>query len=780
VSPTVRRDDEPSVLLASQKQARVRVIVPQRIFDVEPALPAPPKRPKGSLEPARPKPPKRPWLTPQAQRALVEARKLQAAARDLAHYLSLLSGSDVVAERAPGTPQAGTVPIWLGEDARERFGPVGRHVDGDQAFRVVIRQGALGLYGESDLATGYAIYELLDRLGCRWFLPGELGEDIPRRETLRVPEVDDTLGPSTLYRGIWYADEDFKRRNRLDGIKIAAGHTLENWITKAEREEHPDWRAQIAGAPHPSRLRWSSPGVAVAIADNIRKSLAKKPADSVSISPSDGVSFDDTFDPAIDAKDWDPTVNGVSLTDRLLFLGNQVAEDLAADHPQLKLGLLAYVSYTRPPVREKVHPSIVPVIAPITYCRPHPLSDDACPGAKDLRRNVIGWSERAEQLAFRGYLFNLAEPAAPNPMIRKWSYDLPFLLEHKVRYFQPETLPNFESSLPALWLGIRLSWNSRQDPDRIVGELFERFYGHAAAQARAYADLIDRAWTETAEYSGAGLGYERRFTPERLAAAREAMDQTKAACRSELERARVALLDQSLAQLELYMAMERALDEGRLVGLAAQYDAWQAKAGALAEQYAPNSAFGKTGWGGPTGAYGAYVKRFLQEVYAEADRIGREQQLLTPRPLCTLQYRPAPALKPPITDAPAELVASDPSTDVCRETWSSIGLHDYFGAMWYQADFELEALATGKRSFVWLSRVDGATQVWLNGRPLRAKDAAPGPARSVEAHLKPLAFDVDGALRPHARNRLTVLIQRARLTELGAGGLLGPCLLYAD
>ena len=61
------------------------------------------------------------------------------------------------------------------------------------------------------------------------------------------------------------------------------------------------------------------------------------------------------------------------------------------------------------------------------------------------------------------------------------------------------------------------------------------------------------------------------------------------------------------------MAMEHALDEGRLVGLAAQYEAWQTKAGALAEQYAPNSAFGKTGWGGPTGAYGAYVKRFLRE-----------------------------------------------------------------------------------------------------------------------------------------------------------------------
>jgi len=768
------------VVLASSRQARVRVIVPARVFDVEPVPPKPPKLPKGAPRPIGPKPPKRPHLTAPQLRAQGEARKLQAAARDLAHYLSLLSGSDVVAVREPATLEPGIIPIWLAEDARQRFGPLGRHADGDQAFRVVVRSDGLGLYGESDLATGYAIYELLDRLGCRWFMPGELGEDVPQRDSLGLAESDEILVPSTLYRGVWYADDDFKRRNRLDGVKISAGHMLEKWITSAEREEHPEWRAQIAGAAQPSRLRWSSPGLADAMADNIRKNVAKKPVDSVSMSPLDGVNFDDTFDTAIDARDWDPTVNGVSLTDRLLFLVNQVAKNLETDQPQLKLGLLAYVSYSRPPVREKLHRNIVPVIAPITYCRPHPWSDDACPGAKDLRDNVIGWSDRAEQLAFRGYAFNLAEPAAPNPMLGAWSYDLPFLFEHKVRYFQPETLPSFETSLPALWLGIRLSWNRRQEPGQVLQELFERFYGHASAKARTYVDLIDRAWTDTPEYSGAGLGYERRFTPALLAAARYAMDQTKAACATDVERARVAMLDESLAQLERYMAMERALSEGGLVGLAAQYEAWQAKAGALAEQYAPNSAFGKTGWGGPTGVYGYYMKRFLEAIYREADRIGREQRVLTPRPLCQLKYRLAPLLQPPIADAAAVLGDGDPSMDVCRETWSSIGQHDYFGAMWYQVDFDPGALAVDKPSFVWLSRVDGATQVWLNGQPLRPKDAAPDAAKSVETHLKPLAFDTNGALRPHADNRLTVLVRRTRLAELGAGGLVGPVIVYAD
>src|SRR6478752_520445 len=110
---TVVATGQHSVLLASQKRARVRVIVPARVFDVEPE---PPKLPKGA-----PKSPPRPRLTLQEQRALVAARKLQAAARDLAHYLSLLSGSEVVTVRAMAAPEPGIVPIWLAEDAQQRF-----------------------------------------------------------------------------------------------------------------------------------------------------------------------------------------------------------------------------------------------------------------------------------------------------------------------------------------------------------------------------------------------------------------------------------------------------------------------------------------------------------------------------------------------------------------------------------------------------------------------------------------------------------------------------------
>src|SRR5205814_4003426 len=102
-------------------------------------------------------------------------------------------------------------------------------------------------------------------------------------------------------------------------------------------------------------------------------------------------------DRALDADDFDVPHQTTSLTDRLLVLTNRIAERVTAKHPDVLLGMLAYSKYTRPPVREKVHPSIVPQIAPITYSRAHPISDETVPGNKDLRALIEGWGKKAKQ-----------------------------------------------------------------------------------------------------------------------------------------------------------------------------------------------------------------------------------------------------------------------------------------------------------------------------------------------------------------------------------------------
>jgi hypothetical protein len=774
------------VLLADAGSARVVVVVPSRLSTPAPSA-APSTAPPADVPTAQPKTKRRSGKSPRptrprkptpAERSLaLENERLRAAVQDLSKYLSQMAGKEVPVVIAGSAP-AGATPILIGELGAERFGSVGIHAPGKQGFRFVVNRSAIALYGESDVATSYAIYELLDRLGCRWFMPGDLGEVIPPAGRVALLATDEALAPSTAYRDLWYADADYKRRNRLGGVRLAAGHMLEKWISAAQRDEHPDWRAVIRGKSDSQRLRWSKPEVADAIASSIDAQLQRRPSDSVSISPLDGSNFDESVDTASDAGDWDPSMGQVSLTDRLLVLANRVAQQLAPKYPELRLGLLAYTSYTRPPVREKVHPSIVPVIAPITYCRPHPWSDDACPGAKEARQIVEGWAARSERLAYRGYAYNLAEPAAPNPMLRKWSWELPFLFAHKVQFFQPETIPNFETSLPALWLGVRLSWNPRRAPSEVINELFERFYGHAAAATRSYVDLMDRAWTETPEYAGAGLGYARRFPPELMRQARAALDAAKAACRTDVERQRVELLDLSLQQLELYMKVELDFRSGHLGELEQGLQTWLARASELGDRFSASSAFGKTAWA-RDGVYAAYVQRFLHPIYSEADRIAREQTLVTPHPICTARYQALPELRLP-TNAPPLGQDRDPSYDFCLGTWSSLGRYDYFGSMLYRFELQLPATPAGKAAYLWFSKVDGIAQVWVNGRQVRARGADSNGPLTAEAHLKPLTFDITSAIEREANNEVAIVVQRNRLAELGAGGLLGPVYVYAD
>ena len=431
------------VALVQDGQARVAI-------HVEPAVMAAdskenkqkPKNPRGEQETQR--------------------QRLCESVKDLALYLEKMSGAKV--EIVEGEPKADDprLPILIGDLAVKAMGPVGKTYPYKQAFRVVANSKNIGLMGESDLATSYAIYEVLDQLGCRWFMPSEMGEYVPQSKTISLTEQDLKSAPGTIYRGIWYADEAYRRRNRHGGLKLSAGHALElSYIKKDELAQHPEWVASFAdGRPMPKRLKWSNMELADAIAGKILERHAANPQPSYSLSPDDGATFDESpADKALDAGDIDTTFQGASITDRLMVLANRIAEKVTAKEPDVLLGILAYVQYTRPPVREKVNPNVVPQIAPITYARAHPMDDDRVPGNKDLRYIVEGWAKKAPRTSYYFYAWFLAEPSAPNPMLTKWGHDVPYVLaKGNCAFWQPETQPNFETSMHALYMGSRLAF----------------------------------------------------------------------------------------------------------------------------------------------------------------------------------------------------------------------------------------------------------------------------------------------------------------------------------
>ncbi len=718
----------------------------------------------------------------QLQEMEKQRQRLRESVKDLAHYLEKMSGAKVEILTKPSA-QDPRLPILIGESATVKWGAPEKTAPFKQGFRVVASREGIGLAGESDLATSYAIYELLDRLGCRWFMPSELGEVIPVRKTVVIPECDDSLIPGTVFRNIWYADDAYKRRNRLGGLLLQAGHALEMYFGKEERDAHPDWKATLNGNPDDHRLQWSSQGVADCIADKIIVQQKNDPARSWSLSPDDGMNFSESAeDRKLDAGDWDEVFGQISITDRLMVLCNRIIRKVDAQDPDILYGVLAYSQYVRPPVRERVPHNLVPQLAPITYARAHPMTDDNVPGNQSLQYSVEGWGRAAKMVSYYFYGWFLAETTAPNPMIAKWSADLPFIYENNCQFWQPETICNFETSMHALYLGNRMAWNPDAKPAEIIEELNRLFYGKAAPQMTAYWNYIDDVWVKTPEYSGCGFAYRRRFTPAVMKKARQLLDQGKAACETVAEKERVAMADESLKLFELFMKLREDLAAGRFATLENDAKKWVDDSKTMGARYEKQYAFGKMPWSGDETIGIRYFTPFYQVTYKDATRIARDFEVLTTPPIGPFRFQVDKEKKGEALDwfKPGFDDKSWKTCDPSMDSLSALGHHDYFGPMWYRVSAQLPSIPAGKKVYLWIGGTDGTAKVFVNGNPVPYVDDKGKEMERIEGYCQPFSWNITDAIKPGAENQITILSVRTGFNELGTGGLIAPVVVYRE
>jgi hypothetical protein len=387
---------------------------------------------------------------------------------------------------------------------------------------------------------------------------------------------------------------------------------------------------------------------------------------------------------------------------------------------------------------------------------------------------VQGWSKVSARTAFRGYGFNLAELSAPNPFITKWSTDIPVLMGNNCVFWMPETKGGFESMLPGYYLATRITFDTALNPEAVLQELMERFYGAAAEPMNRYWRRIDRAWIEATEFAGCGFGYLRMFTPEVMAGARADINEALSLCRTIPEYRRVKLIDESFSLFELFMKMRRDWAAGKLDGLADDYTLWRSVVLNL------NARYGALSFGGDYGTV-SYPDRFYGRAYRDASRVARELAPLAP-PLLRWQYchdkeENAETLgwtKPEFDDAAWK------TTHVVEETWSTLGHHNTMGRMAYRVKVDLSAVPAGKRAFLWIGSTDGSARLFVNGQHVKYVTPEKGEALDAfSGYCQPALFDVTAAIKPGA-NRLTILCERKWLNELGTGGLMGPVVVYRE
>ena len=105
------------------------------------------------------------------------------AADQLKSYVRKMSGAELAVVRQNKNPEG--LLIRLGR-ACGALADEAKVADG---FTIQTGDNAILIKGANDRGTYYGVCELLEKLGVRWFLPEELGEVVPQRDTLTVDSL---------------------------------------------------------------------------------------------------------------------------------------------------------------------------------------------------------------------------------------------------------------------------------------------------------------------------------------------------------------------------------------------------------------------------------------------------------------------------------------------------------------------------------------------------------------------------------------------------------------
>jgi hypothetical protein len=346
----------------------------------------------------------------------------------------------------------------------------------------LLRSHSHGLYviGATDIAETNAMWDLLYRLGYRQYFPGANWEIIPKKSDLAIA-IDASEHPSYFLRSIWYgygqwdinskAFLDWKSKNRITvkpTLKFA--HSYRGIYERNIKafNLHPEYLCNNKDV----KFRISNAGLRQLVIDDAMLQIEKYPEfDGISLEPSDGGGWCDSEEI--------PNIKNIS--DRVLFLANEVAAAINDKYPRKIIGMLAY-NYHSPPPSIQAHPQVLVMVA--TAFRRDGYTVDQL---------VDGWGGKVSKLGIYDYY-------SVNP----WDHDMPAkghaadidYLKHTIpdfyskgaRAYSAESSDNWGPHGLGYFLAARMLWDVREanNTDTMIEEFLTNAFGPAKEPMREF------------------------------------------------------------------------------------------------------------------------------------------------------------------------------------------------------------------------------------------------------------------------------------------------------
>mgnify|MGYP000990791542 CR=1 FL=1 len=382
----------------------------------------------------------------------------------------------------------------------------------------------LDVWAFDDRGTLHAVYEFLRGLGVRWYMPGELGEVVPRRKTIALPDVHRTVRPDYAMRKLsWFqAHEPVSRDDALWRLRLGLHEGQDvRGITQQchgmkyvhRRDEmkaaHPEYYAIWGGKRAVNHKDSGAPCLSSEEVFQLHVKYVRAVFDRfgervLSIDPVDGYSAgvcecDQCKGKATLERGWD----GV-MSDYVWGYANRVAAEVYKTHPDRLVSSVAYGAYRLPPETiDKLSPNLALRISPNRAGSQDPQKSE------EFQRLLAAWLEKLpSKTIFTAdrVLFNWPRSA---------EYGFPVYYSHaiaeqlralkgisrgeSIECYEPSSGTSRDVNPQAvahltLYVTARLWWDVQQDVDAMLEEYYRLFYGPAAAQMKAFIHYSEQNW----------------------------------------------------------------------------------------------------------------------------------------------------------------------------------------------------------------------------------------------------------------------------------------------
>jgi hypothetical protein len=309
------------------------------------------------------------------------------AAEELQRYVKKMSGAELPVVHAVSRQPAIVLTVRRLTDQKELLNDPRE----EDRYRLNIDGKKLQIEGASPRAVLYGVYDLLERLGCGWCVPGD--DTVPKKDTLKIDSLQVDTRPAFQYRMMldypllsvaqsvaiadWIAKNRlnwdhpcpnafgeptawYERRERVApelkkrGLRlIIGGHTIHTWVPTNNFATHPEWFALTGGQRQKPALCLANADMIAELIKNMQKFLDRCPeVDVIDLWHSDdamscycskctrGLVPDSVQGKKPESVPVDAVTSAYVIT--YVEFVNRVADAIAKSHPKVMIGPLIY------------------------------------------------------------------------------------------------------------------------------------------------------------------------------------------------------------------------------------------------------------------------------------------------------------------------------------------------------------------------------------------------------------------------------------------------------